>query len=49
LSYTDRKEDFLLKVAIIGGGFAGIVCALQLERYGVIPDLFERNERLAEP
>lgn len=39
----------MLKVAIIGGGLAGIVCATQLERYGIIPDLFEKNDKLAEP
>jgi digeranylgeranylglycerophospholipid reductase len=38
-----------LKVAIIGGGFAGIVCATQLERLGIIPDIFERNNDMAEP
>jgi flavin-dependent dehydrogenase len=44
-----KKEKCFLKVAIIGGGFAGIVCAVQLERYGIIPDLFEKNEKIAEP
>lgn len=38
-----------MEVAVIGGGLAGIVCALQLERLGIIPDLFERNSDLAEP
>ena len=38
-----------MKVAIIGGGFAGIVCATQLERLGIIPDIFERNNDVAEP
>ncbi len=38
-----------MKVAIIGGGLAGIVCAIQLERLGVTPDIFERNNDLAEP
>jgi len=31
------------KVAIIGAGPAGIACAIQLSRYGIIPLLFERN------
>ena len=38
-----------MKVAIIGGGFAGIVCATQLERLGITPDIFERNTDVAEP
>lgn len=38
-----------MKVAIIGGGLAGIVCAKQLERMGIIPDVFERNNDLDEP
>lgn len=38
-----------MKVAIIGGGLAGIVCATQLERYGIIPDIFEKNKKIAEP
>ena len=31
------------KVAIIGAGPAGIACAIQLARYGIIPLLFERD------
>lgn len=38
-----------MKVAIIGGGLAGIICATQLERLGITPDIFERNKDLAEP
>jgi len=43
------KEIFVLNVAIIGGGLAGIVCALQLERLGINPCIFEKNSDLAEP
>ena len=38
-----------MKVAIIGGGFAGIVCATQLERLGITSVIFERNSDTAEP
>ncbi|TYQ16987.1 UNVERIFIED_CONTAM: flavin-dependent dehydrogenase [Acetivibrio alkalicellulosi] len=38
-----------MKVAIIGGGLSGVVCALQLQRYGVMADIFERNKKVAEP
>jgi flavin-dependent dehydrogenase len=38
-----------MKIAIIGAGFAGIVCATQLERLGIIPDIFEANSDVAEP
>jgi thioredoxin reductase len=31
------------KVAVIGAGPAGIACAIQLSRYGIIPLLFERD------
>ena len=33
-----------LKIAIIGAGPAGLACALECERLGVIPDVFERSE-----
>ena len=38
-----------MRVAIIGGGLSGIVCAIQLQRAGITADLFERNSDLAEP
>lgn len=38
-----------MNVAIVGGGLAGIVCALELEKYGIKPDLFERKDKIAEP
>ena len=37
-----------MKIAIIGGGFAGIVCATQLEKLGILSDIFERNNDIAE-
>lgn len=33
-----------LKIAIIGAGPAGLACALECERLGVIPDVFERSD-----
>lgn len=38
-----------MKVAIIGGGLAGIVCATQLERLGIPAVIFESNKDIAEP
>lgn len=32
-----------MKVAILGGGIAGFACALELERNGVVPVIFERD------
>jgi len=33
-----------LKIAIIGAGLAGLACAIECERLGIIPDVFERDE-----
>ena len=33
-----------MKVAIIGGGLSGIVCAIQLQRYGIKPHVFEKKK-----
>lgn len=38
-----------MKVAIIGAGFSGLVCAVQLEKLGIFPDIFEKNNNIAEP
>ena len=32
-----------MKVAILGGGICGLACALELERNGVVPVIFESN------
>jgi flavin-dependent dehydrogenase len=32
-----------MKVAILGGGICGLACALELERNGVVPIIFERD------
>lgn len=34
----------LPKIGIIGGGIAGLACAIECEKLGVIPDLFEADE-----
>lgn len=34
-----------MKVAVIGAGISGLACAHQLERYGVVPDIFEERSR----
>jgi len=34
----------VLKIAIIGAGLAGLACAIECERLGVIPDVFERDQ-----
>lgn len=38
-----------MKVAIIGAGLSGLYCALELEKYGIYPDIFEKNSFIAEP
>ncbi len=37
-----------MKVAIIGAGVAGLSCAYELERYGITPTIFERNNVVGE-
>ena len=39
------KEKSQKRVAIIGAGPAGIGCAVQLNRLGIQPDIFERDEQ----
>ncbi|OPZ74078.1 MAG: glutamate synthase subunit beta [Firmicutes bacterium ADurb.Bin456] len=38
-----------MRVAIVGAGPAGLACALELERRGIIPDIFERSNRVGHP
>ncbi|MFZ5643068.1 MAG: FAD-dependent oxidoreductase [Bacillota bacterium] len=37
-----------MKVAIIGAGTAGLSCAIELERNGIHPTIFERNDFIGE-
>ncbi|GAB6086018.1 NAD(P)/FAD-dependent oxidoreductase [Alkaliphilus crotonatoxidans] len=37
-----------MKVAIIGAGTAGLSCAIELERHGIYPTIFERNDFIGE-
>ncbi|MBC7106709.1 MAG: FAD-dependent oxidoreductase, partial [Firmicutes bacterium] len=32
-----------MRVAIIGAGVAGLTCALELQRRGVVPEVFEQR------
>lgn len=38
----------ILKVAIIGAGVSGLSCALELEKYGVKPVIYEKNSFIGE-
>jgi protoporphyrinogen oxidase len=38
-----------MKIAIIGAGLGGLACALECEKLGVIPDVFERDESVGWP
>lgn len=38
-----------MKVAIIGGGFSGLCCAHELERYGIRPVIYEQKSFIGEP
>lgn len=37
-----------MKVAIIGAGLSGIICALQLQKYRIVPDIYERKNVFGE-
>lgn len=37
-----------MNVAIIGAGLSGLACAIQLERFGITPDIFEVKNRVGE-
>ncbi|MQL51729.1 NAD(P)-binding protein [Desulfofundulus thermobenzoicus] len=43
------EGEFLLRVAIIGAGPSGLACALELERLGIKPVIFERYHRIGLP
>lgn len=38
-----------MRVAIIGAGVAGLACAIELERHGIKPQIFEKNYRIGNP
>ncbi|SHF01532.1 NAD(P)/FAD-dependent oxidoreductase [Desulforamulus putei] len=38
-----------MKVAIVGAGIAGLSCALELEKHGIRPVIFEQRHRLGSP
>lgn len=42
----ENKEINNKKVAIIGGGVAGLTCAAELKKLGYIIDIFEKEEKL---
>ena len=37
-----------MRVAIIGAGLSGLSCALELERHGIKPDIFEKKDYVGE-
>ena len=37
-----------MKVAIIGAGTSGLSCAFELERNGIFPTIFERNDFIGD-
>jgi digeranylgeranylglycerophospholipid reductase len=37
-----------LRVAIIGAGVSGLACAHELERHGIMPDIFEQRRRVGD-
>jgi len=46
LNATDDLSNCKLRVAIIGGGVAGMSCALWLKQLGLSPEIIERNASL---
>jgi digeranylgeranylglycerophospholipid reductase len=46
---TQRREGEPLRVAIVGAGLAGLSCAYELERLGVLPVIFERQGAVGRP
>ena len=37
-----------MRVAIIGAGVSGLACAHELERHGIMPDIFEQRRRVGD-
>ncbi|MEG6616190.1 NAD(P)/FAD-dependent oxidoreductase [Peptococcaceae bacterium 1198_IL3148] len=38
-----------MKVAIIGAGIAGLACAIELERLGITPEVYEQRYQVGDP
>ena len=43
---TPEKENYTDKIAVIGGGPAGLTCAQDLAKFGYQPTIFEASDRL---
>ena len=37
-----------MKIAIMGAGLSGLACAITLEKYGVVPTIFEKRSRVGD-
>ena len=44
-----KEGQKMIKVAVIGAGIAGLSCAIELERHGITPVIFEKNTGRAVP